>query len=52
LGLLFPAPPEKRIPVLETDRVLELQGHYLMPGLVDLHAHFGGEEQDVPAEYV
>lgn len=33
------------------DRVLELDGHYLMPGFVDLHAHFGGDEQGVPAEY-
>jgi imidazolonepropionase-like amidohydrolase len=33
------------------DRVLELEGHYLLPGFVDLHAHFGGGEQGVPAEY-
>ena len=33
------------------DRVLELEGHYLLPGFVDLHAHFGGDEQGVPAEY-
>jgi imidazolonepropionase-like amidohydrolase len=36
----------------ENDRVLELEGHYLLPGFVDLHAHFGGDEQGVPAEYV
>jgi cytosine/adenosine deaminase-related metal-dependent hydrolase len=52
LGLLFPTPPGKRIPIEEGDRVLELGGHYLLPGFVDLHAHFGGEEQGVPAEYV
>jgi hypothetical protein len=34
------------------DRVLELNGHYLLPGFVDLHAHFGGDDQGVPAEYV
>jgi imidazolonepropionase-like amidohydrolase len=33
------------------DRVLELEGHYLLPGFVDLHAHFGGDDQGVPAEY-
>ncbi len=51
LGVLFPTPPENRIPVQEGDRVLELAGHYLLPGFVDLHAHFGGDEQGVPAEY-
>jgi len=40
--------PEAR----EGDRVLELEGHYLLPGFVDLHAHFGGDDQGVPAEYV
>ena len=40
--------PEAR----EGDRVMELAGHYLLPGFVDLHAHFGGDEQGVPAEYV
>jgi hypothetical protein len=38
--------------VKEGDRVLELAGHYLLPGFVDLHAHFGGDDQGVPAEYV
>ena len=33
------------------DRVLDLEGHYLLPGFVDLHAHFGGDAQGVPAEY-
>ena len=33
------------------DRVLELDGFYVLPGFVDLHAHFGGDEQGVPAEY-
>jgi imidazolonepropionase-like amidohydrolase len=40
--------PEAR----EGDHVLELEGHYLLPGFVDLHAHFGGDDQGVPAEYV
>ena len=52
LGLYKPVPEADRIPVLEGDRVMELEGHYLLPGFVDLHAHFGGDAQGVPAEYV
>jgi len=52
LGLYKPVPETKRIPVQQGDRVLELDGSYLLPGFVDLHAHFGGDEQGVPAEYV
>ncbi|WP_354695485.1 amidohydrolase family protein [Elongatibacter sediminis] len=33
------------------DRVLELDGHYALPGFIDMHAHFGGDAQGVPAEY-
>jgi imidazolonepropionase-like amidohydrolase len=35
----------------EGDRVMELEGYYLLPGFVDMHAHFGGDAQGVPAEY-
>ncbi len=52
LGIMTPVPEDRRIPVEEGDRVLELDGHYLLPGFVDLHGHFGGDEQGVPAEYV
>jgi len=52
LGILFPVSSDKRIEVREGDRVLDLEGHYLLPGFVDMHAHFGGDEQGVPAEYV
>lgn len=34
------------------DKVYELEGHYLMPGFVDSHAHIGGRGQGTPAEYV
>jgi len=50
----FPGVPideERRPKALAGDRVLDLEGHYLLPGFVDLHAHFGGDEQGVPAEY-
>jgi hypothetical protein len=33
-------------------REIDLRGHYVMPGLVDMHGHIGGEEQGVPATYV
>jgi len=47
-----PIDPEER-PVAEPgDEVLELAGRYVLPGFVDLHGHFGGEAQGVPAEYV
>lgn len=52
LGLYKPIPEGRRIPSREGDRVLELDGHYLLPGFIDVHAHFGGDAQGVSAEYV
>ena len=52
LGIYEPAPEDARIPVMPGDRVLQLDGHYLLPGFIDMHAHFGGDEQGVSAEYV
>jgi len=46
-----PIADDRRPEVREGDRVLELEDHFLLPGFVDLHAHFGGDEQGVPAEY-
>ena len=34
------------------DRELNLSGHYILPGFVDLHGHLGGHRQGTPAEYV
>jgi hypothetical protein len=51
LGILVPVAPERRIEIEPGDQVLELDGHYLLPGFVDMHAHFGGDAQGVPAEY-
>jgi len=34
------------------DHELDLAGHYVLPGFVDLHGHLGGVEQGTPAEYV
>ncbi len=52
LGIVRPIAEERRIQVREGDRVLELAGHWVLPGFVDMHGHFGGDEQGVPAEYV
>jgi len=35
----------------EDDRVMQLEGYYLLPGFIDMHAHFGGDDQGAPAEY-
>jgi hypothetical protein len=34
------------------DQVLDLEGHYLLPGFIDMHGHIGGAGQGTPAEYV
>jgi hypothetical protein len=33
-------------------REIDLTDHYVLPGLIDVHGHIGGEEQKVPATYV
>ena len=47
-----PILPEKRPEAAPGDRELDIHGHYVMPGFVDMHAHIGGSADDVPAEYV
>lgn len=40
-------------PKLKTGgREINLTGKYVMPGLIDMHGHIGGEEQGTSAEYV
>src|SRR5262245_33103630 len=34
------------------DKVVDLTGMYVLPGLVDMHGHIGGDRQGTPAEYV
>ncbi len=44
--------PENRPQAGEGDQELDLSGHYVLPGFVDMHGHLGGDEQGVTAEYV
>ncbi len=44
---------ENRRPVLKAGgKEINCTGMYVLPGLIDSHAHIGGKEQGTPAEYV
>ena len=47
-----PIDSAKRPAAKSGDREIDLHGHYVLPGFVDLHGHMGGTEQGTPAEYV
>ncbi|MCZ6506494.1 MAG: amidohydrolase family protein [Acidobacteria bacterium] len=47
-----PIDPDRRPAIAEGARVLDLEGHYVLPGFVDLHGHLGGSIRETPAEYV
>jgi imidazolonepropionase-like amidohydrolase len=47
-----PIDPEGRPKAGPGDREMDLQGLFVLPGLVDMHGHIGGKEQGTPAEYV
>jgi hypothetical protein len=47
-----PIAPANRPALAEGGREIDRAGHYVMPGIVDMHGHIGGDEQGVPAEYV
>jgi Amidohydrolase family len=42
----------KRPKLAPGGREMDLTEHYVLPGLIDMHGHIGGEYQGVPAEYV
>jgi hypothetical protein len=44
--------PEARPEAGPGDRELDLEGHFVLPGFVDMHGHIGGVQQGTPAEYV
>lgn len=31
---------------------IDVSGHYILPGFIDMHAHIGGSAEGIPAEYV
>ncbi|MCW8876174.1 MAG: amidohydrolase family protein [Kangiellaceae bacterium] len=33
------------------DKVIDIEGHYVLPGFVDMHGHIGGDHQITTAEY-
>jgi hypothetical protein len=47
-----PINPDSRPKLKAGGRELDWQGRFVMPGIVDMHGHIGGDEQAVPAEYV
>ncbi|MGB0133331.1 amidohydrolase family protein [Dokdonella sp.] len=44
--------PDSRPRLKPGGREMDLSGKYVIPGLIDMHGHIGGEEQGVSAEYV
>lgn len=47
-----PVDDDSRPEAGENDRVMDLDGMYVLPGFVDMHGHIGGVQQGTPAEYV
>lgn len=48
----FPIDAEDRPQLGPNGREIDLTGHYVLPGFIDMHGHIGGVEQGTPAEYV
>jgi cytosine/adenosine deaminase-related metal-dependent hydrolase len=47
-----PIDPEDRPKLAEGGREIDVSGHYVLPGFIDMHGHIGGKAQGTPAEYV
>ncbi|MCC5879723.1 MAG: amidohydrolase family protein [Idiomarina sp.] len=41
-----------RIEAGPDDHEMDVSGHYILPGFVDMHGHIGGSADNIPAEYV
>lgn len=48
----LPIKEERRPQTGPGDKVMDLEGHFLLPGFIDMHGHIGGTGQGTPAEYV
>lgn len=42
----------KRPKAQSGDKEIDIEGHYILPGFVDMHGHIGGSADGIPAEYV
>ena len=47
-----PILPERRPKAGPNDKEIDIEGHYILPGFVDMHGHIGGSADNIPAEYV
>ncbi|MGQ4276911.1 amidohydrolase family protein [Pseudidiomarina sp. E22-M8] len=47
-----PILPDNRPQLREGDKEMDLTGHYVLPGFIDMHGHIGGSAEGIPAEYV
>ncbi|MDN7125107.1 amidohydrolase family protein [Pseudidiomarina terrestris] len=47
-----PILPDNRPQLRDGDKEMDLTGHYVLPGFVDMHGHIGGSAEGIPAEYV
>lgn len=43
---------DKRPEAGPNDKEIDIEGHYILPGFVDMHGHIGGSADNIPAEYV
>ncbi|HTH32374.1 MAG TPA: amidohydrolase family protein, partial [Lacibacter sp.] len=43
---------ERRPKLKEGGKEIDLEGHYVLPGFIDMHGHIGGTGQGANAEYV
>lgn len=48
----LPIDADARPALADGGREIDISGQYVLPGLVDLHGHIGGQAQGTPAEYV
>lgn len=48
----MPIDPARRPKAQAGDKELDAEGMFLLPGLIDMHAHIGGTSSDQSAEYI
>ena len=47
-----PIAPTRRPIARPGDEEIDIEGQYVLPGFIDMHAHIGGSADNIPAEYV